>query len=167
MIFACPNCGQPVESSDLKKGLALAAKHCKTKKPSHRQEQVKIDLVLPMTWFFDVSIESENEFLWKHWRVYDGIKRKWKTRVSDTISIGTPRFWFSQWEITRYGSRELDHANLVGGGCKALIDCLKDLDIIEDDKPSNFKCNYLQEKSKDKKTRLRLLSYAYSPKDVR
>ena len=166
MMFACPTCGVGVEHTDLKKGMALALKHCKVKKVKPRQEQVQTDLVLPMSWHFDVAIESENDFLWQHWGVYDGIKRKWKSRVLDTMNIGPTRFWFSKWEITRYGAKELDHANLVGGGAKALIDCLKDLDIIEDDAPKHFKCDYFQEKSKVKQTRLRLISYAYTPEDI-
>ncbi len=166
MIFACPTCGAEIQHDDLKKGLALAAKHCKTKKVCQRQEQVITDLELPLTYFFDHAVESENDFLWKHWTVYDSIKRKWKTRIKEQVLVGPTRFWFSHWEITRYGSRELDHANLVGGGAKALIDCLKDIDVIEDDKPKHFKWDYLQEKSKDKKTRLRLLKYAYTPTDV-
>jgi hypothetical protein len=50
-------------------------------------------------------------------------------------------------ELHSYRSRELDHANLVGGA-KGLIDCLVRQGHLYDDRPAYFDCTYHQHKTK-------------------
>ena len=61
-------------------------------------------------------------------------------------------------EIVRYGARELDHDNLVGG-CKGLVDILTSVGLIGDDSPQWTTIRYEQHSptpARDRRTEIRL-----------
>lgn len=67
-----------------------------------------------------------------------------------------PRFTVVEIQITRYGAKKLDQGNLVGG-CKPLLDALKDLGAITDDSPKWLKDTYVNEvDTKHQRTEIRL-----------
>lgn len=64
--------------------------------------------------------------------------------------------------VTRYGARELDYDNLVGGA-KPLVDCLKVAKMIEDDDPKHVAITYLQHAGVPKKKRRTEIELRWRP----
>lgn len=61
-------------------------------------------------------------------------------------------------KITRYGCRTLDQGNFIGG-CKQLLDSMKDKKLIVDDSPEWIEVTYKQikvEHRKDERTKVEL-----------
>jgi hypothetical protein len=62
------------------------------------------------------------------------------------------RYEFRCVKIERHGVRQLDHDNFVGG-CKPLIDALKNVGLIWDDSPSYCRVKYTQHQIGTKRAR--------------
>jgi Holliday junction resolvase RusA-like endonuclease len=60
--------------------------------------------------------------------------------------------------ITRFAPRPLDIDNFAGG-CKALIDCIKQEQLIPDDDPASVSIEFRQEKCKQKEQRTEIEIY--------
>lgn len=85
------------------------------------------------------AIESQNKTQWAHWTKSLKIKNAWRELVSYTVKgkIPASRGGKRKLSIYRYGPRELDVTNIVGGA-KFLIDALVDWHILFDDSPKYF-----------------------------
>lgn len=76
-----------------------------------------------------------------HWMVYYRQKKLWERLIwvakVEARVFSDPLFERAALTITRYGKRQLDPDNLVGG-VKVLVDALKALRIITDDSPDHI-----------------------------
>jgi hypothetical protein len=102
-------------------------------------------LRIPESW---ARIQSQNVRDRRHWSAAAKEKKRWMHALRAALIGRLPRNppAFVQASITRiYGgrAREMDLANMIGG-CKGLVDCLVQLRLIQDDKPSCFNCEYIQ-----------------------
>jgi hypothetical protein len=109
-----------------------------------------------------LMISSLNTSQYAHWSVYKKGKDQWSAALQLTLRqlIGARLRW-SEWRFTRCWTpprRELDWGNLVGGS-KPLADCMIEMEIIVDDRPANFCCNYEQIRSSESCTIITLLRY--------
>lgn len=84
---------------------------------------------------------SLNEFTTGHWSRYRSMRKHWSLLVmvaKNHASIGAwPPFAKSKVTIVREGVKLLDDDNLKGG-CKPIIDSLRDHRLIVDDSPAHL-----------------------------
>lgn len=83
------------------------------------------------------STPTNNALLRQHWTKYRQIRKHWSMLVMMAKSHARIHLRTTQpvsVTIIRYGKQPLDPDNLVGG-CKVLIDALKDHGLIADDSP--------------------------------
>lgn len=77
-----------------------------------------------------------------HWMVYYRQKKLWERLIwiakVEARVFSDPLFERAAITITRYGKRQLDPDNLVGG-VKVLVDALKAVRIITDDSPDHIR----------------------------
>lgn len=89
-----------------------------------------------------------------HPQAYKRIRDKYTTLVR-ILASGVPRCKPDEVRhvrFTRYGSRELDYDNLVSG-MKPLLDAIRIVGLIHDDRPDCVRLNYNQAKSTRKNAR--------------
>ncbi len=90
-----------------------------------------IELVIPE------ATPSLNRLHGRHWSRYRRHRKRWSALVLaaklDARIYGAPLLPRARVHITRYGRRILDPDNAIGG-CKALIDGLKDHGLLADDR---------------------------------
>jgi len=94
---------------------------------------------------------SLNKMLRRHWSVDRKLKAKWARLVwvalrSKYLGPMHP-FPRARVTITRTSPRMLDADNATGG-CKPIIDCLRQLSLIVDDSPEHIELIVRQEKGK-------------------
>ncbi len=164
----CPVCGVSVEAQDLQVLKASLKRHCRVKPPKVERPSARpMALNLPLSWTINHSLLSENKFLWAHWRVYQAEKSTWKSLISEPLRpLWGVRLLRSSWQLTRvYGprQREFDYGNLVGGSAKGVWDALVQLDVLEDDRPSNISVQYLQRQGDIPQTILTLTALELDP----
>jgi hypothetical protein len=104
-----------------------------------------------------VPSPSPNAWTFKSWREYHKIKKQWLRRIFEA-SIQHSQFGdpmeHCHLEVQRFGIRELDHDNLVGG-CKPLVDSIVKLRFLADDTPDVIKTSHYQQTRVHKKTEQR------------
>lgn len=115
---------------------------------------------LPAVFELPRRLKSQNKTTYSHWKVHHLDKQAWTKLVGHILRPchGLQLPW-SRWSLTRLYSgreREMDFANLVGGA-KPLIDTLTDYQVIVDDAPTYFSCDYSQERGGRSMTVLTLL----------
>jgi len=96
--------------------------------------------------FETYATPSLNEILGKRWAEFNWKKKYLKALAGyECYRLKTKK----KMKISyyRYGSRELDHDNFVGG-CKPLQDTIKEKGIIVDDRPEWLETEYYQVKCK-------------------
>jgi Holliday junction resolvase RusA-like endonuclease len=81
--------------------------------------------------------KSTNQLHGKHWAVRAKEKKHWLTYIGLMVGANKPKEPLKKAKITyiRHSSKEMDFDNLYGS-LKVPLDCLKQLKIIEDDRPS-------------------------------
>lgn len=83
-------------------------------------------------------------------RLRDSYERIFRARTT-SLTRALPS-QFRRVKIVRYGPRQLDHDNLVGG-CKPVLDALKRAGLIWDDSPAFLAVDYRQLKAAPKQAR--------------
>lgn len=83
----------------------------------------------------DEATPSLNTCKWKHWSYHLKLRKHWSTlvmiaKIRNNGTLIAPAH--ACVTVTRYGKRSLDHDNFIGG-CKPLLDALKDHGLILDD----------------------------------
>jgi Holliday junction resolvase RusA-like endonuclease len=98
---------------------------------------------------------SLNTINGQHWNHYRQQKRAWLDLIwvakLDAGIYGMPMFERAKVSIERFGTRSLDVDNLTGG-CKMLIDSLRQLGLIVDDSPAHIALTVTQRISKTPRT---------------
>ncbi len=121
------------------------------------------DTIDSITFHLDLVTPSQNVYQRWHWNK----QRKWKQDAmwivkaailkcrSRCASLAGPSFatlteflsgkerWFVTINFHRFGAKLLDYGNLVGG-CKPLLDCFVDSELLVDDSPKWCKESYGQ-----------------------
>lgn len=96
------------------------------------------------------AVTSLNEHKWQHWSRQSKIRKHWsmlvlvarnQQRIFNPIPIDPAIV-----TITREGYKLLDHDNLVGGACKAVLDSLREHNLIAEDSPEHLTVTYQQRK---------------------
>jgi hypothetical protein len=163
---ACPICKTEIEAGTLAAMLTLLKKHCRAVKavPKLILTPAKVfdAAKAPYTWVFPRNVESQNATTYGHWSVHAADKKNWMSHVHARMfpwqgSLLT----YSVWKLHRvykHPQRRLDHGNVVGS-FKALIDCIRDLQIIRDDSDKHFECEYSQASGDSTRVELSLLSW--------
>jgi hypothetical protein len=153
----CPLCKSVWHADELTEITKLVSKCCGKQKKAvlkpHETLRAPVDRpMLPTTpWSIDVDrvIISQNKTTYSHWTVYNRDKRGWLTHLRvRTRELQGLRLGWSRWRFERHyasPAKEMDYANIVGG-FKPVPDCLIELGIIMDDKPSMFEASYGQVK---------------------
>jgi hypothetical protein len=134
----CRVCGAGVEAKTLRALTGALAKHCPVVVP-FREPTVRC-------WRFLRDVESANKTVYGHWTIYNRDKQSWLNFMEPAFASMGGRYSWSSWRLTRLyagRSREMDHANMVGG-FKPVPDWLQKRGVILDDKPSCFDCEYQQ-----------------------
>jgi hypothetical protein len=97
-----------------------------------------------------------------HWTKYRQLRRHWSMLVlvakSEAGAHGNAREPMAV-TVVRYGKQPLDPDNLTGG-CKVLIDALKDHGLIVDDNPVNLTLHVEQKKDRYPRTHVSIRSIA-------
>lgn len=96
----------------------------------------------------------------QHWLTAWRSKKKWVKLVRDALIVSgnfppPPPPPFAVVRIERFGPRQLDHDNMLGGA-KSCIDALKDLRLIEDDSPEHIQLHMVGLINKIPGTRVRI-----------
>lgn len=166
----CPTCGTTLSAPSLAALTKKVQGCCSSKrKPSKRaaaKQAAKepITVELPYAVEFERLVVSQNQSTYSHWSRYRKDKKDWVGRVGVRCrALKGVRLSWSSWLIERiyaHPNKEMDYANFVGG-CKPLVDSLIEHNIIEDDNPRNFDCDYKQIRGSVSCTRLTLLEYRH------
>jgi len=90
------------------------------------------------------KIQSQNKRDKLHWATRSKQRQHWYTQLRMRLKPKEPPTALVSIRIVSYRNRLLDYANLVGGDCKPIIDCLVQLGYIKDDSPRWFTCEYQQ-----------------------
>lgn len=104
----------------------------------------------------DEATPSLNVTVRRHWSANHRLRTHWGwlVRIAHlpvrTAPWGADAVLRGQVTIERYGRRELDYDNFVGG-CKPLIDGLVAEGILTDDSPEHVSVTYLQHRAVDGK----------------
>lgn len=159
----CPTCGKQHGANSLDQLIQAVRRCCKVKKTKVREILPRPSMpALPLTIVFDRVGASQNESTYAHWSAYNKDKRDWKARCQIAlVDLAGLNMWWSRWTLVReyaHPHRELDWANCVGGA-KALIDCLVANQVIRDDRPKHFICDYSQRRGEVNQTILTLEEY--------
>lgn len=172
MKARCPSCNAELEGPDLQRVARLAAGHCKAKRASPGKPVLAKTPERPnqppaaAQWRFDRDVLSQNGTAYAHWTVYAKDKKSWGAHLTPALASMGGRYWTSQWRLTRYYSgrhREMDFANLVGG-FKPLPDILQANQVIWEDNPRHFKCEYApQVRGDETYCLLELLHFTFKP----
>jgi len=147
----CIRCGKTIEAASLEELSKLAAKCCKKKGSKKQQAELAppkpLNVVLPYRIEVPCRIQSQNTFTWARWTKYAGYKKQWSAALAaPSAPLHGCRLDWSVWSIERHYTKrqkEFDLGNLVGGA-KPIADVLKQLGVIVDDRPKNYKCDYRQ-----------------------
>jgi len=169
----CPGCGETI-SGDLTT-IKAHVKSCSrkksavapTKSPNQIPQQI-VEPVLPFVIRVPIRVESQNKSQYAHWRIYSTYRNKWYSGIVPFIAPlrGLMLPW-SHWSVERVytgNSREMDYGNYVGG-LKPMSDALTRQAVIQDDKPSCFKCDYSQRRGDEEIIILTLLEARYAPSE--
>lgn len=159
MQAACRQCGKIHTALTLDALKRLMRLCCKVKQPKQVIETVAFTLSLPVEVQFDRRVLSQNKTTYAHWSTYDKDKKDWVARVKAQSVFAAFMLPWSAWELIDLrgpGSKEYDHANLVGGA-KPLVDCLVKQHVIKDDASKYFTCEYKTQTADSSGTILRLL----------
>ena len=89
---------------------------------------------------------SLNEVLRRHWSINYAEKRSWIGWI--TVLVGVPACQYRRIIITRVATRDLDPDNLAGG-CKSLLDAIRDVGLILDDDAKSVSVEYRQRRPRD------------------
>ena len=89
---------------------------------------------------------SLNQVRKMHWAAYARLRDQYTMIMRSHVYQRLDGLEFRHVTIDRYGSRALDHDNLVGGA-KPLLDALKKAGLIADDSPRCIKVTYRQHKA--------------------
>lgn len=95
---------------------------------------------------------SLNKVKRMHFHAYRRLREQYETILRSRMHGFDLANGMRQVAITRWGSRELDLDNFVGG-CKPLVDALKRCGLIVEDSPKYVRINYTQRKSPRKEVR--------------
>lgn len=126
-------------------------------RPERTTEPLTCSVVIPG------SILSQNKTTYAHWRAYAKDKKRWLGLLAPWAGPLGGRYLWSSWRLTREWappSREFDYGNLVGG-FKPVLDCLTELNVIQDDRPACFKADYHQVQGPVTRTVIELLDYRF------
>lgn len=96
------------------------------------------------SWSFSRDVLSANQTVYAHWSAYAKDKKGWAACVQPFLPQMGGRYRYSTWRLTRhYGgrSRLMDAINMAAG-FKPLIDLLTEGQVIFDDSPTYFRCDY-------------------------
>ena len=108
----------------------------------------------------DLPTPSLNETQRMHWAKKLKEKRKWYFLLLEARGRWRTKFTFhGRAIITRYGAKELDFDNLVGGMKECVVDNLAYLRLIKDDNPESVSIEYRQvygKKAKPYRTEIEL-----------
>lgn len=92
---------------------------------------------------------TNNALLRQHWTKYRALRRHWSMLVlvakAQAKILKAPPADHVTVTIVRYGRQPLDTDNLIGG-CKPLIDALKDHGLIVDDSPTHLTLHVEQQR---------------------
>ena len=89
---------------------------------------------------------SLNQVRKMHWATYARLRDQYALLLRYHAHQRLDGTEFRNVTIDRYGSRALDHDNLVGGA-KPLLDALKKVGLIVDDSPAHVRVHYNQHKA--------------------
>jgi len=181
MIVTCPVCRARLNVASLSEATAAVQSCCqpkrarrkaKVQKPTYAPLISRESLILPVQFRFTRLVESQNATTYSHWNKHHSDKKDWLSRVQ--LQMAAYRgfnFEFSRWHMERVYAgrrREMDYANMVGGA-KPLVDCLTLAQVIRDDAPKHFMCEYSQRRGDVSETILTLLEVVHDDQtaDVR
>lgn len=99
-----------------------------------------------------MATPSLNKVKRMHFHAYRKLREQYENILRSRMTDIDVAYGLRRVDIIRFGSRELDHDNLVGG-CKPLVDALKRCGLIVDDSPRHVRINYEQRKSPRKEAR--------------
>jgi hypothetical protein len=96
--------------------------------------------------FVPKLVKSLNRFKGRHWSYYNRIKRSWLSALTLILGRGEHHNVFQNVKITAYheSTRNFLDDDNFRGGCKPVIDCLKDLGWVKDDSLKWVKVKYEQ-----------------------
>lgn len=119
------------------------------------------------SWSFPRDVLSANQTVYAHWSAYAKDKRDWAAVVQPFLPQMGGRYRYSTWRLTRhYGgrSRLMDAINMAAG-FKPLIDLLTEGQVIFDDSPTYFRCDYAPQVRCEAASHcvLELLTYGTTP----
>lgn len=159
----CPR-GHDYQAADLRavaRGCPVCLKSAPKMKSRSAQRPERLAEPLTRRIVIPISVLSQNKTTYAHWSAYNKDKGRWVDRLSPWAGQLGGRYVWSSWRLTREWApphREFDYGNLVGG-FKPVLDCLTELNVIEDDRPACFKADYQQVRGPVTQTVIELLDY--------
>lgn len=96
--------------------------------------------------FVPKLVKSMNKFKGRHWSYYARIKKGWLSALALMLGRGDHRNAFQHVKITAYwdSTRNFLDDDNFRGGCKPVVDCLKNLGWIKDDSLKWVRVEYVQ-----------------------
>lgn len=96
--------------------------------------------------FIPKLVKSLNKFKGRHWSYYDRIKKGWFSALAVMLGAGEHHNAFQHVTITAYcdSTRNFLDDDNFRGGCKPVVDCLKNLGWIKDDSLKWVQVEYTQ-----------------------